>query len=387
MRLQQAQLILGGLLFVSLGSAQEMVTEDAKVTPEPPSFGDAFGQSVALSGNTLVVGAPSHDQGAGSVFVYVREGSGWRQEAALSPGVGRSFGSEVAVFGDRIAVCSDVGHRVYTYWRQDGVWAEEAKIERRRDGFGNALALTRDQLLVGAFGQDTPAGVHAGAVFVYTAGFAGWNLEQRLVASDASDGDRFGWALAVHDSTLIVGSIGDDHAGGVDAGSAYVFARGPFGWNETSKLVPGEAAYRFGHSVAVSGDRLAVLAWKNELTINGRGFGSVFARSGDAWEPEAVLRVQNVSFSRLALSGDTALLSAGGQHPPQGFLFRREGTAWVESAGLVPSVPQPWHWARFGAEVALNGKTAVITAPEESILTFSGAAFVYRVPEELVRRR
>ncbi len=158
--------------------------------PSPSSAGNRFGAAVALSGDTLAVGACDDDvngNNSGSVYVFERSGSSWSQQASLAPDDGDS-----------------------------------------EDRFGRAVALSGDTLVVGVYYDEDPNGDHAGSVYVFERG-SGWagggaNQAAKLAPDDGDSGDYFGYAVALSGDTLVVGAYYDDDAAG-NAGAAYVFVR------------------------------------------------------------------------------------------------------------------------------------------------------------------
>jgi len=222
-----------------------------------PGLGDFLGVSVAISGNTIVVGAPREgsdgngvggDQtddsapNAGAAYVFVRdEGLGtWSQQAYLkSPDsdAGDEFGYSVAIDGDRVIV---------------GAYLE--------DGSGTGINPSHDDLATGA-----------GAAYVYVRNGTTWSLESTLKADNTGAGDGFGWTVAIDGDRAVVGALQEaSNASGLDgngaddsaagAGAVYVYGRNALGWSQTHyvKAAASDGDDEFGFDVAISGDRLLV---------------------------------------------------------------------------------------------------------------------------------
>ena len=194
---------------------------------------DRFGGSVAISGDTVVVGAPRDDDAgfdSGSVYVFVRSGTTWTEEAKLT--------------------------------------ASDAAAE---DEFGVSVALSGDTALVGASGDDD-AGSGSGSAYVFVRNGTSWSQQVKLTASDAAAEDGFGASVALSGDTALVGASGDDGTG-VSSGSAYVFVRNGTSWIQQAKLTASDAAAidYFGYSVALSGETALVGAPFND------GVGSAYA--------------------------------------------------------------------------------------------------------------
>jgi hypothetical protein len=227
------------------------MTETAKLTPSDAAQTDEFGYSVALSGDTAVIGAVLDNivggpggifDGHGSAYVFVGSGAVWTQQAKLTA-------SDAAGF----------------------------------DNFGVSVAVSGDTVLVGANRADAPGVANSGAAYVFAKPGGGWtNMTQtaKLRASDAAAQDGFGAAVSLSGETAVVGARGDDHAGGTDAGSAYVFVKPGGGWvntTQTVKLTAMDAQTDdvFGYSVAVSGDR-AIIGAPLEDNVGGSNAGSAY---------------------------------------------------------------------------------------------------------------
>jgi hypothetical protein len=260
---------------------------------------DAFGQAVAISGDSIAVGAAcesSKAQGiggdetdnstpcSGAVYIFRRDSSEqWHQEAyikASDAGVNMGFGKGVALDGDTLVVSArhkfNIGC-IYIFRRdENGVWSEQAAItasDSAEDfGFGNSLALEGDTLIVGSpFHGGVPT--LKGAVYVFERSGGAWSEKIRLQGSNTEDLDNFGWSVALSGTTFAVGATGESSgAVGVDgnqrdnskrdSGAAYVFEKGAGGWAQVAYVKASNTDSRdlFGYSVALSGDWLAVTA-------------------------------------------------------------------------------------------------------------------------------
>jgi len=195
--------------------------------------GDHIGWSVALSGNTILSGAPDDDFGnkvnRGSIWAYVRNGSVWSRQARLNPGgqLGDRAGSAVALFSN-VAVVGADGHRVgavlgqgiaYTYTRTGTSWAKTADLVANDgaagDHFGGAVAISGPLKLVGA----ADASTGTGKAYLYGTGGA---FITQLTTADNGPADLFGESVAIDAGRGLVGAPGED-AEGTDAGAAYAF--------------------------------------------------------------------------------------------------------------------------------------------------------------------
>ncbi len=219
----------------STGTWQEV----AKLTASDASGGERFGLSVTFDGEAIVVGAPDaggDDSGAAYVFEFDSEAA-WEEVAKLSASDAAAmdgFGTSVALDGDTILVGAR-GHdasgtdsgAAYVFERNvGGLWVEAAKLTASNatsaDAFGASVAIDGSIAVVGAWGVDT-AGIDSGAVYVYERDDGGvWQEVAQLVASDADTAERLGSSVAASALELVAGAPFDGD-GGMQAGAAYVF--------------------------------------------------------------------------------------------------------------------------------------------------------------------
>ncbi len=360
------------------------------VAPDPAS-GDGFGFAVALDGDTAVVGAENRTVGgkehAGAAYVFVRSGGTWSLQAELTASgaaVNDWSGSSVALDGDTVIVGAPgrtVGGRpyagaAYVFQRSGGVWTQQAELTAADgafgDEFGRAVALSGGTALIGAENRDAGAVVDAGAVYVFAGAGAGWYEQTRLVAPDPSARAGFGSALAVSGGTALVGAGGATAGGLVNCGAAYVYTTS--GWSLQAQLAdPGRTAGDwFGCSVALAGDRLVVGAWG--ATVTGRleaGAAHVFDRAGAGWRPVATVAAADAADGdtlgwSVAVQGDTVIAGAPGRTLSGRPLA---GAAYVHKLVLAPSLSlsvRP-ETVKAGRSVLLDGIVTNAVTGAESI--------------------
>lgn len=273
-------------------------TEVAKLLPSDGAAKDWFGAASAISGDTVAVGADYHDHFAlqsGAVYLFEPDASGrWRQVAELLPGPldttsGSSlFGASLAMSGDTLVVGAshdddqaNGSGAAYVYERDpDGAWVEVAKLLPSDggafDSFGRTVAVSGETVVVGSPSHDDPA-LAAGAAYVFERSSAGsWIEVARLQPSDSEAHQSFGGSVALAGDRLVVGAYNDDQSDR-DAGAAYLFVRDPSGrWNEVVKFLAsdGLADDALGLSVAFLGDLILAGAYKNDDL--GMDSGSVY---------------------------------------------------------------------------------------------------------------
>jgi len=262
-------------VFVATGGTWAL--RQSLTAPDAAAF-DHFGGSLAVWGDTMVVGSVWNDSpvhSVGAVYVFSRTGGEWafQQKLPFSDPVESdrcSVGLDICE--DTIAVgCTDgpgggggSPGKVYVFTRTGSVWTEQALFTApdvgSNDYFGTPVAVVRDTLVAGSRGHN-PLGVTiAGAAYVYSRTGDTWSFEQKITASDAGEGDNFGSPLDFDGQTLVVGAPYDDHSEHTDAGSSYVFAKVGGVWTERQKLTAGTPLDHdcYGWSAAAWGDAVLI---------------------------------------------------------------------------------------------------------------------------------
>ena len=404
---------------------------------------DLFGWSVAIDGNTLLVGAINHDSGAGAAYVFTRGSSAWIEQAFLQGSnteAGDNFGASVAIDGDTVVVGAfgedsdaaggetdnstiDAG-AAYVFTRSGTVWSQQAMLKAGNagagDAFGNSLTIEGDTVVVGALGEDSSAlggeadnsANDAGAAYVFIRSGTTWSQQAMLKASNAETGDSFGDSVAVSGNTVAVGAYGEDSSmtGGVTdnsvigAGAAYVFTRSGDAWSQQAilKASNGETGDSFGDSVAVSGNTVVVGAIGEDSSAAGgeadnsasdAGAAYVFTRNGNTWSQQAFLKASDAEAENalgwsVALAGNTVVAGAHFANDLAGaaYIFTRNDTSWTQQATLTARNANPFDL--FAASVALEGDTAIIGAAMEdsraggteidNAANSAGAVYVWR---------
>ena len=387
------------------GSEESAVLLDelSKLTADDRASDDQFGFSIAVNGNTIVVGALGDDGLRGSVYVFERNGNeseSWAQVAKLAAAdddVGDQFGFSVAFDGDTILVGAngDAGlglfsgaAYVFELNAEDSRnWKEAAKLTAEDgdagDQFGFSLALGGDTIIVGAPGDDELQG--AAYIFERSAGEDdAWGQVAKLIASDGAANDQFGITVAMDGDTIAVGALGGDELGG----TVYIFERSTGesdDWEQAVKLIPSDRARndQFGASIGMDGDIFVAGAPGGSLF---RGAAYVFKRragEADTWGQVAkLIAVDGVLFdqfgSAVAIDGNTIVVGARVDDFLRGsaYIFERNSGGadnWGPAAKLTARDGSAND--QFGVSVAVDGNTIVAGAAEDDELR--GSAYVF----------
>ena len=373
-----------------------------KVAAADGAEADQHGSAVAISGDTAVVGAPESDdagESSGSAYVYVRSGANWTQQAKLTAAdaaSGEDFGYSVAISGDTVVIGAHLDDdrgmgsgSAYVFVRSGDTWTRQAKLTAvdgaGADYFGDAVALSGDTAVIGAYGDDD-AGQNSGSVYIFTRTGTDWAQQAKLRAADAAAFDYFGAAVAISSDTAVIGAHGDDSS----SGSVYVFTRSGTDWEQQAKLRAADAAGwdYFGYSVAISGDTLVAGAYWDDDQGAESGSAYVFTGSGSSWAQQAKLTaadgaVEDYFGSSVAVSGDIAVIGAfqdddDGARSGSAYRFVRSGSAWSQQAKLTAE--DATEDGRFGYAVAISGDNVVIGAVfAHGVSEYSGAAYMLGV--------
>jgi hypothetical protein len=424
---------------------------------------DNFGSSVAVSGDTVIIGASGESSNAtgvngnqgnnsaissGAVYVFTRSGGTWTQQAYLkasNPGLSDRFGFSLAVSGDTLVIgaydedsnatgvngnqaneSANNSGAAYVFTRSGGVWTQQAYLKASNTGaedwFGYSVAVSDDTAVIGAYFEASNATVvdgdqadnsasQAGAAYVFTRSGSTWTQQAYLKASNTGVNDGFGSSVAVSGDTVVIGAGGEDsNATGVNgdqadnsanrAGAAYLFVRSGSTWMQQAYLKASNAGAEdgFGFSVALAGDTVVIGATgedSNATGLNGdqadnssptAGAAYVFTRSGSTWMQQAYLKTSNTGAGdafggSVAVLGDTVVIGASSEdsnatgvngnqadnnafNSGAAYVFTRSGSTWTQQAYLKAS--NTGASDNFGNSVALSGDTVVIGALSEA---------------------
>ena len=387
-------------LFLVFIAASTATSQWAKLVGPDGRAEDYYGSAVAISGNTLVVGAPGDDfpplpLNIGGAYVYVTDGTQWTmQQFLLGTGIDSNsgFGSSVAIDGNVIVVGAPTdsinGNRrgsAFVIERSGTSWFETAQlvsldgIQILGERFGHSVAVSGDTIVVGAPLKDEAGRENQGAAYVFTRTGSAWIFQTKLLASDGAEGDQFGRSVAISGDNIIVGAIFDD-----PKGSAYIFARSGSSWAEKVKLTPSDTDFDFGDSVAISGGTAVVGA---PSTI---GSAYVFTNNGSTWPQTAKLTSGTptpLTFFGASVSVSSGLIVVGADISGvsgAAYLFRRLGGRWISDGQLAAFDISPG--ANYGFAVAVSRGNAVVGARLDDIQTrvdqgsaFTSTGIPYRV--------
>jgi hypothetical protein len=304
-------------------------TEVEKLTANDGAAYDNFGNGVALSGTTVIVGAPNAsvngNTAQGAAYVFTESGGSWSQTQKLLAADGAAsneFGDSVSVQGNTALIGAiQLLHgpgAAYVFVNSGGTWTQTAKLTASggSGAFGDAVRIDGNNALIGAQLTGVGGNMDQGAAFVFTNQGGTWSQSGLLVASDGGRFDSLGSSVALEGSTALVGAPGAT-VNGAQRGAAYIFTESNGSWNQTQKLTAsdGEDLDDFGSSVALSGETALIGA--AQYYSDGTGKTYVFGQSNNTWTQETELLASDGSADdefgwSAALDGSTALIGAWG---------------------------------------------------------------------------
>lgn len=381
----------------------------AKLSASDATYNNLFGESLAMSGDTIIVGASNAEvggvRGQGAAYVFVRSGTTWIEQAKLTANDGRredSFGRSVAIDGDMAIVgapYADVGTNcglggilcnegaAYVFVRSGTTWTQQQKIisvdPSTFELFGHQVEIENNTAVISEHLDDVGGNLDQGRINVYTHTGGNLVLQQRLTSDNPAD-NLFGISLDLDRDTIVAGAAiaGITSSGGV----VYVFTRNGATWTQQQKLLASdrEPGNSFGFSVAVSGDTIVVGDYFDDIDGNSnQGSAYVFTRSGNVWTQRQKFtasrgRAGDKFGNDVGVSGNTIVISAShervGTNDYQGaaYVYVYNGANWTEQQKLVAA--DGIDDSLFGDSVLISGNTIIIGARDSATPGPSGEA-------------
>ena len=331
-------------------------TQQAELTASDGAAGDQFGTSVAVTGDTSVVGAYAKTLDGSSLrgvaYVFVRNGTTWTQQAELIDSVQQPsyFGWSVSVSGDTAAVgaMAFVGGAwqaaAYIYMRGGATWSQQAllwdgnNVNNYSPSGRTPVSLSGNTVVFGA----TNSNQNQGAASVFVLSGTAWTQQARLLASDGALGDELGASVAAAGDTVVVGAINKTFGSNTWQGAAYVFIRNGTTWTQQAELTASDIGFWFGSSVALSGD-LAIVGhpYVGVGANYAQGAAYAFLRSGSTWTQQARLVASDGSandcFGTSVSVAETTVVVGGYDHI--GNPASQQGAAYVFApAAAAPAI-------------------------------------------------
>lgn len=333
------------------------------------SINDLFGSSVAMSGDTMVVGAHQFnflEEKTGLAYIYIRSGNTWSIEqkiTAYDNALGDLFGYSVAISGNTVFIGApdDDNGSVYVFKRSGTVWSQTQKLTASdgeySDGFGTAISVSGSTLIIGA----PYAGNGSGAVYRFSSFLGNWIQSQKFFPGE---GGRFGYAVAIDGNTFVASAPWDKPDGNNNSmGTVSIFAKDPT-WTRKQVIANPEHELMFARSVAISEETIAF----GDAESHGVW---VYLKSGGSW-----ILQQNITDLdcngffplRVALYGNRLVVGSagnGGCEKGSAYVFVRSNGIWSLVQKLTHSEADAPNY--FGWSMAVNNDWIMIGAPADDI--------------------
>ncbi len=441
------------LLFITISGITNNIysqswTQIYKGVASDRGSNDEFGSNVAIHGDYAIVGSTLEDHSetgkdsldnAGAVYIYKKNSIGkWSQvqKIVASDRVENDyFGRSLAIYGDYIVVgainnsydesgknrVSEAGS-AYIFKNTNGTWLQVQKIvasdRNPVDAFGISVSINEDYLIVGSASEDHDAAgknylINAGSAYIFKNNSGTWTQIQKIVASDRSDEDRFGFSVSIYKDFIIVGAFNEDEdlTGSntiLGAGSAYIFKNNSGTWTQTQKLIASDRGANdiFGVEVKIA-EEYAIIGAPSEDhntlgldSLNNAGSAYIFKKNnnGNWFQIQKIVAPDRESFglfgysisisddyavigasrSRKGNLGDNNIYSAG-----SAYLFKNNLSVWSEYQKIIASDREINDC--FGSSVAISGKYAIVGAYYEDHnetgnkpITNAGSSYIYK---------
>jgi len=357
---------------------------------------DKFGTTVSISGNYAIVGSP-YDVGkgdsSGSVYFYKRDGYTWVEQSKLMPSDNcYYFGCSVSISGDYAIVGAkgddDEGHNsgsAYIFKRDGDSWVMQDKITNYEyaedDYFGQSVSISEDRVIIGS-AQYSDNDFSAAFIFKRNYYYNNWIRQEILLASDRTEGDKFGFTVSISGNYAVVGAYRSG-----DNGSAYIFELDESvlvteSWEMQAKLLSSDVTGKFGYSVSIYGDWVIVGASGDDDNGYASGAAYIFRKEGNEWTEKVKLLSsdgeKNDNFGcTVSIYEDWAIIGASGDDGTgSAYLFKRDGENWIERKKLLAFDGAKFD--KFGNSVSISGDSIIVGANEDDDNgTGSGSSYIY----------
>jgi hypothetical protein len=405
-------LVLGVVAFLNvpmaLAFADQRFATQIRLTEPIPGFG-AF---VEIDDNTAAVtgtGFRFSDFPEPVVYIYTREGTTWTLEQTVSahdevPNSDDAFGFGLALSGDTLVVgaLGDVTNGLpagaaYVYVREGHTWSLQQKL-RASDAaafaqFGSAVDIAGDTIVVGA-NMDDDAGFGTGAAYVFRRNGSTWTEEQKLKASDATLESSFGQSVSISGPTIAVGSPSLSSPEAFRSGAVYVFENNGSAWQEQQKIRPNTEMtnQQLGTSVSISGDTIVATAPGEVIgqpsqefqNVRSKGAMYIFDRTGTSWDHQKRFYERDTNRTggfaiQAAIDGDTIIVGdptydAGARFTGAIYVFERNGNGWSLRHTLTADDA---HFLQvMGFAIAISGDTVIAGTPDQ--FAPAGSAYIFQ---------
>jgi hypothetical protein len=388
-------------------------------------YTEKFGTDCDLSsnGDYAIIGSPDF-LNIGRTFIFYRSGSTWSQQAAIDPSNGGGLmGNSVAINsdGDTAIVSqhteyySGAGYgAVYIYVRSGSTWSQQARLtssynvagtsrfgqgDETDQGKGVDISDDGNVVIIGAINEDPSNIANAGRAYIFRRSGSTWSLDAALQASDPQAGDVFGWSVSISGdgNYAVIGAREESGGSGnpySSIGASYVFTYSSGSWSQQAKLTPNPlaSAQNSGHSVGIDqdGDTIAVGALYEDTTATNSGAVYVFTRSGSTWTQQETLKANDAAAhdnlgTSVDISNDGDIISVGAMNEDDSsttnngaiYIFKRSGSSWSQVKKFAGTLTDQ----KLGKQHRMSKDATVIISGDYKYNSNQGRAYIFEASE------
>ena len=396
-------LFFTGFFFLPILSFAQAWSEVIKLTASDAAMSDLFSHAIDIEGDRAIISSYENDDAglnSGSAYIFELDGGTWVETQKLTASdasAGDDFGYSVALFGDRVIIGArgnnDGGSNsgsAYIFDLVGDTWVETQKLTASdaavEDRFGNAVSLSNDRAIIGAYLNDDD-GTNSGAAYIFELDDGTWVETQKLTASDGSAGDQFGFSVSLMVDRACIGAYRNDD-GGEEIGAAYIFDLEGDIWEETQKLTASDGVENdyFAFSISLDVDRVLIGAYGNDEAAAFGGSAYIFDLEDGTWVESQKLTAADSEASdyfgySVSLSGNQLIVGAwggddDGSSSGSAYIFNLEVDTWEEVQKITTSDAATND--AVGKPVSISSYTAIVGATGNSDAgSFSGSAYVF----------
>ncbi len=393
------------LLFLIIFSVPFILSSCSKLTASDGANGDLFGKSASIYRDQIILGAPSDDDNgnnSGAAYIFEKKENEWTEVVKLTEVNGAAnngFGNSVSTFGD-LAIVGAVGDdddpvgvpgSAYIFERNEETWSQVKKITASDattyNGFGKAVSIYGERVVIGAAIDDDDPDVTPGAVYIFEKIGGTWTEVTKLTSSDGSYNNGFGISVSVSGDYIIVG-VPFDRDKGYSSGAVEIFEKINGTWTNVKKITAsdGTAFENFGINVSISGDQAIIGADEDKENGDNSGAAYIIERIGGAWTQVAKLTTTvaapYTAFGcSVSIHGDRVIVGAcGGMETTliegSAYIFEKIDGTWTQTLELNPS--DKADYVKFGSAVSIFDNQSVVGAKgDDDYGDHTGVAYVY----------
>ena len=353
---------------------------------------DGLGGAVAASGHTIVAGAPGRGLNDGAVYVFEELGTGWRQTAMVTPSPlsEEAFGASVAISGNTLVVGAplDISEQgaAYVFERSGSAWTQVAELTAAdgsagRDLLGSSVAISGSTVVAGAPLHKVGSTRYQGAVYVFEKPALGWangNQTAELTVHGGAEAEELGYSLAMSENTIAAGAPNYRETPHDLKGAVYVFEKPGSTWTDatqTAELTAADGALddAFGASIGISGNTIAAGApFHKDGAGSAHGAVYMFEKPGPKWANETEQaeltpsdgdETHSFGYS-LALSGGSLVVGSNASlGAGRLYLFEQSGPKWASTEQPLAYPTAGGSGADIGWSVAIAEGTILSGEP------------------------